>query len=505
MASTIIDGLLDLVRQQGADSLTLDGDSPPVLSRSGARQRLSMPALGEEMLEQIVVEVTGEDERARLEASGELTTVHENPSGAYTVTIRRSGGGLQLTAVARASGPRSDKAERASNTTVGARRAEAAHRREPGKPSNSPGDREPDAPSGSRSEPAADWLTTLLDRAQLEGASDILVATGSTARLRINGRLEEVPGATIDDAALERYFEPVWAQIAAELEGSGSVDFAWTDRGARYRANVFRRLGGLAAALRPIRSDPPTLESLGLDPRLYELTRFRSGLVLMTGPTGVGKSTTLVALLERVNRTEHKHVITIEDPIEYVYPDGTALFNQRELGTHVVGFADGLRAALRESPDIILVGEMRDRDTIAAALTAAETGHLVLSTLHCADASSAVSRIVDVFPEHRQSQVREQLAGSLRAVVTQRLLPTARGRGRAAAYELLRVTLPVAAKIRERRGHQLRSEIQKGQKDGMVPLEVTLAALVRQGRIREATARANAVDPNLFDEYLRRR
>ena len=289
------------------------------------------------------------------------------------------------------------------------------------------------------------------------------------------------------------------------VHASGSVDFALSvgvgPGASRFRVNLFRELSGLAAVFRPIRREVPTLRSLGLGEELYTLTQYRSGLVLMSGQAGAGKSTTLVALLEQLNRTAPRHIITLEDPIEYVYPRGRALIHQREVGVHVESFASGLRAALRESPDIILVGEMRDHETVRAALTAAETGHLVLSTLHCADAGSAVNRVIDVFPEHQQRQVREQLAASLRAVLTQHLLPGLRA-SRVAAYELMRVNVPVAAKIREQRGHQLRTEIQKGRKDGMVPLEFTLARLVRERRVSEAQARRYAHDPRLLDEYL---
>ena len=216
----------------------------------------------------------------------------------------------------------------------------------------------------------------------------------------------------------------------------------------------------------------------------------------MTGRAGSGKSTTLVSLIEHLNRTRPKNVITLEDPIEYEYTPRRCLIHQREVGAQVESFAAGLRAALRESPDVILVGEMRDRETIAAALTAAETGHLVLSTMHCASAASAVDRIIDVFPEHQQQQVRLQLSTTLRAVITQALVPATTPPLRYPAYEKMMVTPPIAAMIRDGKVHQIPSVIQTSRDDGMVPFDRTLAALVRAGKVSQAVAREYAASPS---------
>ena len=221
------------------------------------------------------------------------------------------------------------------------------------------------------------------------------------------------------------------------LGSTGSVDLPWVapevddGRGQRFRVNVFTQTHGLAVALRPINRQAPTLAELGLPESIGGLANATSGMVLVVGPTGAGKSTTVAAILERVNRERAGHIITLEDPIEFVYQPRRCLIHQREVGTHVESFAAGLRAALRECPDIILVGEMRDRATAALALTAAETGHLVLSTLHSGSAAMAIDRIIDIFPEHQQAQVRQQVAGSLRAVLTQQLLPGHAARARA--------------------------------------------------------------------------
>jgi len=277
----------------------------------------------------------------------------------------------------------------------------------------------------------------------------------------------------------------------AELERTGSTDVALDlgDGAPRFRVNLFRQRAGLAAALRPIRREPPTLDELNLPADLHDLARYPSGLVVFTGRAGSGKSTTLAALIAELDRTRSKHIITLEDPIEYEYRSRRCLIHQREVGAQLDSFAAGLRAALRESPDIILVGEMRDRETIAAALTAAETGHLVLSTMHTASAAGAIDRIIDVFPEHQQQQVRLQLALALRAVVTQVLVPGITPPARFPAYEKMIVTSAVAAQIRDGKVHQIPTLIQTGRDAGMVPLDRTLAALVRTGKVTAAAAR----------------
>jgi twitching motility protein PilT len=284
------------------------------------------------------------------------------------------------------------------------------------------------------------------------------------------------------------------------LESAGSVDVPWVgpevdDEGAqRFRVNVFTQTHGLAVALRPINRRAPSLMDLGLPESIGGLTNATAGMVLVVGPTGAGKSTTLAAILERVNRTRPSHVITLEDPIEFVYQPRRCLIHQREVGSHVESFATGLRAALRECPDIILVGEMRDRETAALALTAAETGHLVLSTLHSGSAAMAVDRIIDFFPEHQQAQIRQQVAGSLRAVLTQQLLPGTAPATRHPAIELLTVNYAVAALIREGKTHQLTTQIQTGRDDGMITFESSLFDLLRSGRISRDTALGAARD-----------
>jgi twitching motility protein PilT len=267
--------------------------------------------------------------------------------------------------------------------------------------------------------------------------------------------------------------------------------------------NVFSQAHGLAVALRPINRHAPSFAELNLPDSIGGLVSTSGGLVLVVGPTGSGKSSTLAAMLEMVNRTLARHVITLEDPIEFVYQPRRCLIHQREVGTHVESFSAGLRAALRECPDIILVGEMRDRETVSMALTAAETGHLVLSTLHSGSAPMAIDRIVDIFPEHQQGQIRQQVAGSLRAVMTQQLLPGARKNTRYPAIELLTVNYAVGALIREGKTHQLASQIQTGREDGMVAFESSLFELIRTGKITRDVAVAAARDPAELQRRLR--
>ncbi|EDM75891.1 twitching motility protein [Plesiocystis pacifica SIR-1] len=529
----LVDALLDFLPPQRGDALHLEIGKPPVIGRGGARKALSMPGLDAGMLGDIAREVLGEARRGELDAleastadDQALQCQHRTPSGVdFEVTIRRAAAGLRLdfnerkARARRRSGPSPAAIQRSpSGPAIRSRPAStpapaaATRVREPASPGAPIAP--PPRPSAPSLGPAHELrvrdpeLAELLERAVLQRATDVFLSARGEVHLRVGGNIVELADANFGALDLDAAFGELPGHQRELLATSGSVDFAalagYGPTALRFRVNLFRQLGGLAAALRPVRRNPPTLRELGLGGELDSLTAHRDGLVLMTGPAGSGKSTTLVALLEAINRSAPKHIITLEDPIEYVYPPGRALIHQRELGVHVESFQAGLRAALRESPDIILVGEMRDPETIQAALTAAETGHLVLSTLHCSDAASAIHRIVDAFPEHRHALVREQLAGSLRAVVTQLLLPGLRS-PLVPAYELMRVNTPVATKIRDSRAHQLRSEIQKGRQDGMIALEAVLARLVRERRLSEDLARAHAPDARVFAEHLRGR
>jgi len=337
-------------------------------------------------------------------------------------------------------------------------------------------------------------------------ATDLILAQNEPPRMRKNGRLSDITDEPVTTDGIFGFLAPaLTSKHRLLLEQNGSVDLALeleSISGApflRLRINLFEHINGFTAAIRPIARKTPDLGSLGLPQNLTQLALHPHGLVLFTGPTGSGKSTTLAALLGYLNRTLSRYVITIEDPIEYRYIQGRCVFHQREVGRHVPSFALGLKAALRGSPDVILVGEMRDRETIGAALTAAETGHLVLSTLHCGTSDMAMDRIIDTFDEFRHAQIRLQLADVLRAVVSQRLLPEKSGTGLVPAVELLVITPAVSALIREGRTHQIKSYLQSGREAGMISMEESLRRLVAEGRITRQTAFEHAPNPAILD------
>ncbi|MEO1270660.1 MAG: PilT/PilU family type 4a pilus ATPase, partial [Myxococcota bacterium] len=349
-------------------------------------------------------------------------------------------------------------------------------------------------------------LAELLQRAVERGASDLHLCTGEWPTLRIDGRL--IPLEHRGELQLETVLEGcLMPSVKARLDMGSSADMSLDvpDVG-RFRLNIYRSHRGLAAALRVLPERAPSLESLDLPMRLHDLVEQPHGLIIVTGPTGSGKSSTLAALTEHALASRSILAITLEDPIEFsLRPKARgALVRQREVGRHVLDFKTGLRDALREDPDILMVGEMRDPETISLALTGAETGHLVLTTMHSRSAAYAVERIVDSYAPERQSQVRVQLADALEAVVAQRLVPSASGRGRVAVLEVMRVTHNVASMIREGKTAQLSTAIQSGAADGMMPLERSLANMVRHGRITRTDALAVANDQQVLRTYLGR-
>lgn len=284
---------------------------------------------------------------------------------------------------------------------------------------------------------------------------------------------------------------------------NGESDFSYEiENVCRFRVNVFKQSNCVAAALRLISNNIPSFEDLRLPEVISDLAMLPRGLVLVTGPTGSGKSTTLAAVINKINKHRKDHVITLEDPIEYKHNHINSIINQREVGSDTKSFANGLRAALREDPDVILVGEMRDTETIATAITAAETGHLVLATLHTQDAASTVNRIIDVFPEHQQQQIRIQLAGNLQGIVAQQLLMNREQTGRLAAFEILVATPALRNLIREGKTHQIPSYIQTGSKFGMICMDAYLAQLVRQNKIDRSVAEERCYDPLTLERYM---
>jgi twitching motility protein PilT len=347
----------------------------------------------------------------------------------------------------------------------------------------------------------ADIVLAALER----DASDIHLTAGAPPSLRIRGRLIALPDAPVLGPLETR--EIVYSILSEaqrqQFESVHQVDFSWSiPRIARMRVNAYMQRGAVSAAFRMTPSDIASLEELGMPPAVRALAGLPRGIVLVTGPTGSGKTTTLAALIDEINRTRDDHILTIEDPIEVLHQHKRCLVNQRELGTDATGFAEALRAALRQDPDVILVGEMRDLETISTALTAAETGHLVLATLHTQDAPQTVDRVIDVFPPHQQQHVRVMLSAAIQGVVAQQLLPTADGRGRAAAVEVMLPSPAVRNLIREGKTHQLYSAIQTGGEQGMQTMDASLVDLVQHGRITVEAARRRASVPAEFERLL---
>jgi len=341
-------------------------------------------------------------------------------------------------------------------------------------------------------------LMEILQAAVKLGASDVHLVPSRPVFLRINGKMRPLNIGPFSREETEKIlFGSLRQGLAEKFRAEGELDTSYNADGAgRFRVNILEQKDGLGAVLRVIPSDIPEPDAIGLDETLIRLTGLPRGIVLVTGPTGSGKSTTLASLINVINKNRNDHILTIEDPIEYVYPPGNCVVTQREIGTHSRTFKDSLKRALRQDPDVILVGEMRDLETIGAALTLAETGHLVFSTLHTTDAAQTVDRIIDVFPPFQQQQVRTQLAGTLKAVICQQLLPLVTGKGRIAAREILIVNTAVANLIREGKTHQIYSAIEVGGKFGMRSLDRDLARLVQQGLVNADDALAKANNPD---------
>ncbi|MDO8513154.1 MAG: type IV pilus twitching motility protein PilT [bacterium] len=342
-------------------------------------------------------------------------------------------------------------------------------------------------------------MKSLLDQAIDKRASDLHLTVGLPPTLRIDGRLIAVADKGVLNAEdCEKLILSIMLPEQIEkLRQRKEIDFSFGYQQMRFRTNVFYQKGYLSAALRSISLKIKTIEELGLPPILEKFTLPSQGFVIITGPTGHGKSTTLAALIEHINQTRSEHIITIEDPIEYVFEHKKSIVTQREISSDSNSFARALRSALRQDPDVILVGEMRDLETIDAALTLAETGHLVFTTLHTNSASQTADRIIDVFPPHQQQQIRMQLANVLLGVISQRLLPRISG-GRVLACEIMMANSAVRNTIREGKTHQLPNVIQTSASEGMISLDKVLAELVSKGEITIDDALAWSLDPKAF-------
>lgn len=339
-------------------------------------------------------------------------------------------------------------------------------------------------------------IEEVLRLAKENDASDIHISPGNPVMLRIDGDLEPVGEQKLMPGDIDEMLRPVMSvEQLNHLEKVGELDFAFSVTGfSRIRANVFKQRGTYAAALRILSYQVPSPESLGIPKAVVELTTKKRGLVLVTGATGSGKSTTLASLIEIIANRDRKNIITLEDPIEYLHSNKKAIVSQREIGCDTESYANALRAALRQDPDVILVGEMRDLETISTAITAAETGHLVFSTLHTNSSADAIDRMIDVFPPHQQQQIRIQLAGVLEGVIAQQLMPRSDTNGRIAAFEVLLANSAVRNLIREGKSFQIPSIIQTCKKEGMQTMDDSITNIFFRNQISTQTAITYALD-----------
>ena len=350
-------------------------------------------------------------------------------------------------------------------------------------------------------------IQDILREAKENGASDVHITVGLPPKMRLNGKLiaMESYGKMLPPNTREIVEEIMDDRQLAKLEENGQHDMSFSIPGVgRFRLNLFRQRGSIAMAFRVVATKIPTAESLGIPETVIDLYMKKRGLILVTGPTGSGKSTTLASIIDMINNNREAHVITLEDPIEFTYQHRLSIVNQREIGTDSNSYANALRAALREDPDVILVGEMRDLETISTAITAAETGHLVLSTVHTIGASNTVDRLIDVFPSHQQQQIRIQLAGVLEAVISKQLSPSADGVSRNAAFEVLHVNSAVRNLIREGKSHQLITYMQTYRKQGMITMDDAILELYRAQKISREMALQFAQDPETMQNKMLR-
>ena len=485
--------LLRVMTLRDAEAIVLEPGKAPTLRRRGNVEALAMPPLDAALLagfaEPLLAGKSLDD--------GPLMVTFTDAGTMYPVTIEQTASGLRIVIrrpapmrkpdAAQPKKPEPENYRREAQSTQSTQSADRGTSPETLSALSVPSPQLCGNSSSSSAE-LARVLSDAVRTAKQRGASDVFVSTGQGARIKVDGRLETID-VHVDDAEL--------AAVVGELAGGDSADLSLELDGVRLRVNAFAHLNGAAVAARLIREHVPPLGELGLPAELAAIVDHRDGLVVVCGPTGSGKSTTLASLIDVLDQKRAAHVITLEDPIEYRFAPRRCLVHQRELGTHLATFAAGLKAALREAPDVILLGELRDRETIAAALTAAETGHLVMATLHAPSAIGAIDRLIDAFPENQQRQVRSQLAACLRTVVTQYLLPRRDG-GRAAAIELVPVTPAVANIIRKGELQTLPTAIQSGREAGMIPLERSLARLVESGAVAPAVIKKVAADHDLL-------
>ncbi|MDK0569810.1 type IV pilus twitching motility protein PilT [Clostridium perfringens] len=345
-------------------------------------------------------------------------------------------------------------------------------------------------------------LAELLELTVKEGASDLHLTVGISPIIKVNGKLVRLEHEILRPEDTEAYAREILQDAYEKYDAIGEYDTSYSIHGkGRFRVNIYKQRNSTALAIRVISLDMPTLDSLGYPDTLKDICNLKRGLVLVTGPTGSGKSTTLAALINEINSNRESHIITIEDPIEFLHKHNKSIVNQREIGKDTLSYERALKAALREDPDVILIGEMRDLETISTAITAAETGHLVFSTLHTIGAAKTIDRIVDVFPPHQQEQIKIQLASVLQTIISQQLVETVDG-DRTASLEIMVATPAIKNLIREGKTHQIESSIQTGSKYGMRTMDMELANLYREGVITQETAMNSAIDREILSRLL---
>lgn len=345
-------------------------------------------------------------------------------------------------------------------------------------------------------------LAELLELTVKEGASDLHLTVGISPIIKVNGKLVRLEHEILRPEDTEAYAREILQDAYEKYDAIGEYDTSYSIHGkGRFRVNIYKQRNSTALAIRVISLDMPTLDSLGYPETLKDICNLKRGLVLVTGPTGSGKSTTLAALINEINNNRESHIITIEDPIEFLHKHNKSIVNQREIGKDTLSYERALKAALREDPDVILIGEMRDLETISTAITAAETGHLVFSTLHTIGAAKTIDRIVDVFPPHQQEQIKIQLASVLQIIISQQLVETVDG-DRNAALEIMVATPAIKNLIREGKTHQIESSIQTGSKYGMRTMDMELANLYREGIITQETAMNSSIDREILSRLL---
>ena len=502
-----VEGMLKMLSDTSARGLRLAVGSPArIMDADGSPQDASSHPLTRQEILQLIGPIIPEHARRRLPQETSVEFDHASANGAFKVTILRNGSEIAVSIVPDASAVASAGATRATSAT-GATSAAPIAPVAPIAPI-APVAAAPAAPvapaSVSAGAPSIDRLFRLMIEAK---ASDLHLSSNMPPLIRKDGKIQplEADARPVTPAEMIALLDPIIPQPNQdEFARRNDTDFAYEIKGlARFRANVFLDRKGRGAVFRVIPAKILTAEELGLSPAILKLCKLNKGLVLVTGPTGSGKSTTLCAMIDYINRTRNDHIITIEDPIEFVHENKGCLINQREVGTHTEGFKTALRAAMREDPDIMLVGELRDLETVAIAIETAETGHLVFGTLHTTTAASTVDRVIDQFPTEQQSQIRIMLSESLKGVIAQNLCRKIGG-GRAAALEVLLVNSAISNLIRESKTFQIPSMMQVGRASGMVALNDALMDLVTKKLVEPEEAYLKSVDKAAFEGLLKR-